>query len=39
MDVLARIKELREARHWTEYELSVRAGLTQSTISFLFCQA
>lgn len=33
MDVLARIDELREARGWSEYQLSVESGLTQSTIS------
>ena len=33
MDVLSRIDELREARGWSEYQLSVESGLTQSTIS------
>jgi len=32
-DVLQRITDLRLARHWTEYQLSVRSGLPQSTIS------
>ncbi len=33
MDILDRILELREERHWTEYQLAERSGLTQSTIS------
>ena len=33
IDVLQRINELREERHWTEYQLAERSGLTQSTIS------
>ena len=33
MDVLERITKLREERHWTEYQLAERSGLTQSTIS------
>ncbi len=33
MNVLERITELREDRHWTEYQLAERSGLTQSTIS------
>ena len=32
-DVLERITQLREQRGWSEYELSVRSDLTQSTIS------
>lgn len=33
MDVLKRIVELREERHWTEYRLAEEADMTQSTIS------
>ncbi len=33
MNVLERITKLREDRHWTEYQLAERSGLTQSTIS------
>lgn len=33
MDVLRKIKELREKRGWSEYMLSEKAGITQSTIS------
>jgi len=33
MDVLEKITKLREERHWTEYQLSEKSGLTQSTIS------
>ncbi|MDE6760043.1 MAG: helix-turn-helix domain-containing protein [Lachnospiraceae bacterium] len=33
MNVLERIVLLREERHWTEYQLAERSGLTQSTIS------
>lgn len=33
MDVLDRIVTLREERHWTEYQLAEKSGLTQSTIS------
>lgn len=33
MDVLKRILELKDARHWTEYQLAEEAGMTQSTIS------
>ena len=33
MDVLERITEMRKARHWTEYQLAEKSGLTQSTIS------
>lgn len=32
-DVLKEIIKQRESRHWTEYELAVRAGIPQSTIS------
>lgn len=33
MDVLERITSLRQERHWSEYQLAEKAGLTQSTIS------
>lgn len=33
IDVLQRIVDLREERHWTEYQLAEKSGLTQSTIS------
>lgn len=33
INVLERITEMREARHWTEYQLAEHSGLTQSTIS------
>lgn len=33
MDILSKITELREERHWTEYQLAEESGLTQSTIS------
>ena len=33
INVLERITELREAHHWTEYQLAEHSGLTQSTIS------
>lgn len=33
MNILDRITELREERHWTEYQLAEKSGLTQSTIS------
>lgn len=33
MNVLEKIVALREARHWTEYQLAEHSGLTQSTIS------
>ena len=33
MDVLKRIIDLREERHWTEYRLAEEAEMTQSTIS------
>lgn len=33
VNVLERIVELREERHWTEYQLAEKSGLTQSTIS------
>lgn len=33
MDVLNKIVKLREERHWSEYQLAEKSGLTQSTIS------
>ena len=36
IDVLKRIKELRESRQWSEYELAKRAGICQSTLSSLY---
>ena len=33
MDVLEKITKMREERHWTEYQLAEKSGLTQSTIS------
>lgn len=33
MDILEKIIKLREERHWSEYQLAERSGLTQSTIS------
>lgn len=33
MDILNRIIDLREERHWSEYQLAEKSGLTQSTIS------
>lgn len=33
MDILNKITSLREERHWTEYQLAEKSGLTQSTIS------
>lgn len=33
LDILDKIVKLREERHWSEYELAERSGLTQSTIS------
>ena len=33
INVLERITELRQVRHWTEYQLAEYSGLTQSTIS------
>ena len=38
VNVLDRITELREARGWSEYQLSVKAELTQSTISSWYCK-
>lgn len=32
-DILEEIQKLRLARNWTEYELAVHSGLSQSTIS------
>ncbi|MBQ6813960.1 MAG: helix-turn-helix transcriptional regulator [Lachnospiraceae bacterium] len=33
MDILKKITMLREERHWSEYQLAEKSGLTQSTIS------
>ena len=33
MDILKKITELRDERHWSEYQLAEKSGLTQSTIS------
>lgn len=33
INVLERITKMREERHWTEYQLAEKSGLTQSTIS------
>ena len=33
MDILQRIVTLREERHWSEYMLAEKSGITQSTIS------
>lgn len=33
MDVLDKITQLRLERHWSEYSLAEKSGLTQSTIS------
>lgn len=33
MNILDKITKLRLERHWTEYQLAERSGLTQSTIS------
>ena len=33
LDILNKITLLREERHWTEYQLAEKSGLTQSTIS------
>ena len=36
MDVLAKIRQLREERSWSDYRLAQAAGLRQSTISSMF---
>lgn len=33
VNVLERITTIRESKHWTEYQLAEKSGLTQSTIS------
>lgn len=33
MNILDKITKLRQARHWSEYQLAERSGLPQSTIS------
>ncbi len=35
MDLVRRISELREERHWSEYHLAKEAGISQSTLSNL----
>lgn len=35
MDLVKRISELREERHWSEYHLAKEAGISQSTLSNL----
>ncbi len=35
MDIIARIKELRDARGWSTNQLALEAELTQSTVSTL----
>ncbi len=36
MDILQKILQLREEKHWSEYKLSVESGIPQSTISSWF---
>lgn len=36
MDILKKIIDLREERHWTEYRLAEESEITQSTISAWF---
>lgn len=36
INVLERITQLRQSRQWSEYELSKRSGIAQSTISSLY---
>ena len=36
MDILERIRTLRVERNWTEYQLSEKSGIPQSTISTWF---
>lgn len=33
MEILDKISNMREERHWSEYQLAEKSGLTQSTIS------
>ena len=35
MELITRINDLRTQRHWTEYQLAKRAGISQSTLSNL----
>ncbi len=39
MEVAKRILQLREERQWSEYRLAKEAGISQSTLSNLICQA
>ena len=36
MDAKARIRQLMEERHWSEYRLAIASGLSQSTIANIF---
>ena len=38
VDVIQRIRQLNQARHWSEYRLAKEAGLSQSTISNLMAR-
>lgn len=38
VDVIQRIRQLNQARQWTEYRLAKEAGLSQSTISNLMAR-
>jgi len=33
MDILDKITQLRQAKHWSEYQLAIEADIPQSTIS------
>ena len=35
VELITRIDQLRNTRHWTEYQLAKRAGISQSTLSNL----
>ncbi len=39
MDIIARIKELRDSRGWSTNQLALEAELTQSTVSTLLTKA
>ena len=36
MDILKKLKDLQNARGWSDYTLALESGLTQSTISSMF---